>query len=68
MNSKTNYEEYKQLLTSVLKEQSEELVFKKQLKNNNVYSDAIQNRFHNQISQRQSFRSLIPPNSRELNF
>ncbi len=41
MNSKTNYEEYKQLLTSVLKEQSEELVFRKQLKNNNVYLDAI---------------------------
>ena len=41
MNSKTNYEEYKQLLSSVLKEQSEELVFRKQLKNNNVYLDAI---------------------------
>ena len=41
MNSQTNYEEYKHLLTSVLKEQSEELVFRKQLKNNNVYLDAI---------------------------
>ena len=41
MNSKTNYEEYKQLLTSVLKEQSEELVFRKQLKNNQIYLDSI---------------------------
>ena len=41
MNSKTNYEEYKQLLTSALEKQSEEIVFRKQLKNNNVYLDAI---------------------------
>lgn len=43
MNSQTNYEEYKQLLTSALqkKSPSEELVFRKQLKNNNVYLDAV---------------------------
>ena len=41
MNSKTNYEEYKQLLTSALEKQSEEIVFRKQLKSNNVYLDAI---------------------------
>ena len=41
MNSKTNYEEYKQLLTSALRKQSEELVFRKQLKNNNVSLDAV---------------------------
>ena len=37
----TNYEEYKQLLTSALEKQSEEIVFRKQLKNNNVYLDAV---------------------------
>ena len=41
MNSKTNYEEYKQLLTSALEKQSEEIVFRKQLKNNQVYLDSI---------------------------
>ena len=41
MNSKTNYEEYKQLLTSALEKQSEDIVFRKQLKNNQVYLDSI---------------------------